>query len=301
MPSTPSQRPAYRLVDLREQIIQGLRSLHAQPELGVAWQQYRQLVIRARGEDDRRLVKVERVLEHLEEPDPGIVEPIPRRLRLLSEDLRSEFDEAWARLLGRTLVENLKGSKHSLRVLAERVRVSAPYLSQLSAGGGPVPSERILSNLREGHDALELLVPAHERPPSEAFSEIDVRARAVREHLRIAPVGVHRPRVTVDHPANRRVELALKECFEAIAERYVDDNEGPIIKELVELLVSADEPLLSSLAWVVRHEHGAAEALRNLQTVSPEVRQRFIDLLNALSPTPNPIDLPNRVAKKETP
>ena len=106
---------------------------------------------------------------------------------------------------------------------------------------------------------------------------------------------------TVDHPASRRVENNLKECFEAIAERYVDDTEGPVIKELVELLVSADEPLLSSLAWVVRNEHGAAEALRNLQMVSPEVRQRFIDLLNTLTPTPHPIDVPNRATKKETP
>ena len=280
--STPSGRPASGLLDLREQIVQGLRGLHSERDLDVAWQRYRQLVVRARGEDNRRLVKVERVLEHLEEPEPGMVEPIPRRLRLLTEDLRPEFEEAWSRLLGRTLVESLKRSKLSLRALGDRVRVSAPYLSQLSAGGGPVPSERILTNLREGHEALELTPPLHERSPSETFSEIGTRASALRDHLKIAPIGAHRPRVTVDHPSNRRLELALKECFEAIAERYVDDNEGPVVKELVELLVSADQALLSSLAWVVRDEQGAADALHNLRTLSPDLRQRFLDLLNAL-------------------
>jgi transcriptional regulator with XRE-family HTH domain len=299
--STPPHKPAFRPIDLREQIVQGLRSLNSERELNDAWLRYRQLVIRARGEDNRRLVKVERVLEHLEEPEPGMVEPIPRRLRLLSEDLKSEFEEAWSRLLGRTLVESLKQSTLSLRTLAEKVGVSAPYLSQLTAGGGPVPSERILAKLLDGHEALELTKPIYERSPKEAFSEIDTRALAVREHLKIAPVGAHRPRITVDHPSNRRLETALKECFEAIAERYVDETEGAVVKELVEILVSSDLALLSSIAWIVRDEQGAVDALRTLRELPPDVRQRFLDLLNSLTPLHIPIDLPNRLAKKEKP
>lgn len=297
--STSPTKVSPRAIDLRDQLIQGLRRVHAEGELDNAWQLYRQLVVGARGEDNRRLVKVERVLEHFEE-DPAVVEPIPRRLRLLSEDLRPDFAEVWARLMGRTLVESLKRSDLPLRALAEQVSVSAPYLSQLSAGGGPVPSERILNNLHRGHQALELAAPVHEPPPAESFREIDARAGAVRDHLKIAPVGAYRPRVTVDHPSNRRIEQSLKECFEAIAERYVDDAEGPVIKELVELLVSADQALLASVAWSVSEEQGAVDALKTLRELSPDVRQRFLDLLKALTPNP-PVDLPSRLAKKDKP
>jgi transcriptional regulator with XRE-family HTH domain len=266
-----------------------------------AWLRYRHLVIRTRGEDNRRLVKVEGVLEHLEEPESGIVEPIPRRLRLLSEDLRSEFDEAWSRLLGRTLVDSLKRSSLSLRVLADKVGVSAPYLSQLAAGDGPVPSERILAKLFEGHEPLELTKPRHERSPKDTFSEIEGRALAVREHLKLAPLGAHRPRITVDYPSNHRLETSLKECFEAITERYMDESEGSVVKELVEVLVAAEPALLSSIAWIVRDEQGAVDALNTLRALPPGVRQRFIDLLNSLTPLGIPIDLPNRLAKKEKP
>ena len=219
-----------RLFDLRGQIVQGLRSLHPERDLAAAWQQHKRLVVTVRTEDNRRLVRVERVLEHLEDPEPDLAEPIPRRLRLIAEDLRSDFEEAWSRLVGRTLVDSLKQSDLSLRTLADLVGVSAPYLSQLSAGGGPVPSERVLLKLRQGHDRLKLPVPQHERAPIEAFSEIDRRARAVREHLEIAPMIARHPRITVDHPANRRLELTLRECFEAIAERYVDETESRVVK-----------------------------------------------------------------------
>jgi transcriptional regulator with XRE-family HTH domain len=258
------------------------------------------MVVSARAEDNRRLVKVERVLEHLEDPEPGLAEPIPRRLRLVAEDLRSEFEEAWSRLLGRTLVDSLKRSDLSLRTMADRVSVSAPYLSQLSAGGGPVPSARILTKLREGHDALGLPLPPHEPTPSEVFREVDSRASAAREHLKITPIVAHRPRVTVDHPANRRMERTLRDCFEAIAERYVDDSDGAVIKELVELLVSADQALLSSLAWVTRDER-AVDALHSLRRLAPDVRQRFLELLSVLTPAQLPFEPQNRLAKKEMP
>jgi len=296
-PSTPEARP----IDLKEQLIRGLRSLHAERDVEVAWQLYRLLVVSAREEDSRRLARVERVLEHLEDPEPSFGDPIPRRLRLLSEDLRAEYEEAWARQLGRTLVENLKRSALSLRVLADRVGVSAPYLSQLSAGGGPVPSDRILAKLREGHEALELPVPSHEPPPSRTFQELESRSSMARDQLKLAPIAAYRPRVTVDHPPSRRLERALRDCFEAIAERYVDEVDGPLIKELVEQLVSADQALLASLAWVARDEEGSVNALHTLRTLSPEVRHRFIDLLNAVSPNQSPVELQNRAAKKDMP
>lgn len=299
--ATVSNASDQRSADLREQLIRDLRGLHAERDTVLAWRMYRQLVVAVREEDSRRLAKVERVLEHLEDPEPTLTEPIPRRLRMLSEDLRAEYEETWARQLGRTLVENLKKSGLSLRALAEQVGVSAPYLSQLSAGGGPVPSDRIVAKLRDGHEALELPVPAHEPPPSESFRELESRASTARDHLRLAPVATHRPRITVDHPPSRRLERSLRDCFEAIAERYVDETDGPLMKELVEHLVSADPSLLSSLAWVARDEQGTVSALQTLRTLPPDLRQRFIDLLSAISPTASPIELPTRAQKKDEP
>src|SRR5205807_4192805 len=129
----------------------------------------------------------------------------------------------------------------------------APYLSQLTAGAGPVPSERILEKLRRGHVAVGVAVPDHPPSPSQAFEELHQRAAAAREHLAIAAVASPRPRVSVEHPANRRVEAALRDSFDVIAERYVD-AEGPIVKELVELLVAADPALLALIAAVGKDE-----------------------------------------------
>jgi transcriptional regulator with XRE-family HTH domain len=298
--TSTSPSPA-RQSDLRELIVQGLRGLRSEPDLQSGWLVYRGLVTSARAEDIRRLVRVERVLEHLGDAEPALDEAIPRRLRLVTEDLRPEFDEAWSRLLGRSLVEGLKLSGFSLRTLADRVAVSAPYLSQLSAGGGPVPSERIIAKLRRGFAALELLEPPHEPTPSELFSELANRANAAREHLKLAPLAGHRPRITVDHPPSPRIELALKECFEAIAERYVDESDGALIKELVEALVSADHTILSSLAWLARDEQGSAAAVQTLRELPAEVRLKVLELIDVLPPTQRLFDLPTRLAKREKP
>src|SRR5205807_8761137 len=119
----PEVRRQWAPAEVLVRLAEGLARLNAESTLAEAWRRYEALLLAAREEDNRRLARIELVFEHVgDEGEPA--QPLPRRLRLVVDGLRVEFEDAWARLAGRTLVENLKMSGLSLRGLADRVAVS---------------------------------------------------------------------------------------------------------------------------------------------------------------------------------
>ena len=272
---------------LSSALTERLGRIHDLPDLDAAWEQYGANLQAVKEPDVRRLSEIETDLDAFN--DPGAAPPsLPMRLPLLlAERLRTELDEAWARLSARSLVGVLKTPSLSFRSLADEVGVSAPYLSQLASGAGPVPSRRVLDKLvaavqRQAGESPQLPVP-----PDEALRPLLARAEAVREFLRQHSNALH-PKVHVDYPADLRHEKALRQSFETIAERSIDPEERSHIKAMLEMLVSADVGTLATLSRMAQDEGGAYALIRALEELDEPVRENLVGLIRSLAPEIQP-------------
>ncbi len=156
----------------RESVIgQQLTHLASRAEIGEAWLEYDATLREIKASDLEMLSPIELAFE---EGDDADLEQLPTRIHALTRSLRSDLQDAWARLRARSLIEGLRQAG-SLRKLASEIHVSAPYLSQLSNGAGPVPSERILTRLEAGLRAAKHEVPATPAPPGDTLKLLEAR------------------------------------------------------------------------------------------------------------------------------
>src|SRR5439155_11111684 len=112
----------------REGVIgQRLSQVASVADLDAAWHQYERTLREVKAADLEMLRPIEVAMD---EEDQEELEQLPSRIHPLSVALRSDLQDTWARLRARQLIEHLKATG-SLRALAPRIHVSAPYLSQL--------------------------------------------------------------------------------------------------------------------------------------------------------------------------
>ncbi len=272
-----------------------LAAVASQPQMEDAWAEYGGIAEAAREHDVRLLHRLEGMLEHdLGEEGVLIRMPAP-----MSERILDDLDDAWARLRGRELASALRSAGPSLRVIATEVSVSAPYLSQLANGAGPVPSRKILGKLEAGLSKLRLPTPESPGPPGELFEAMQQRVQLLRERLRDAERRQATPQVTVEYP-DQRVTRQLEEQFEAVAARSLDLDDGASVRELLGALVEEEGSLLETLTLVLRDEL-LQKALRSIAPLEGDVKRAALTLLGALSPPVAPVSRSRRDTKAPTP
>lgn len=272
-----------------------LSAVASEPGLEEAWAEYGGITDTVRERDLRLLHRFEGVLEH-SLGDENILNRLPTPI---SERILDDLDDAWARLRGRELVRALRSDGPSLRAIAAEVFVSAPYLSQLASGAGPVPSRTVLGKLEAGLSKLQLEIPESPAPPGELFESIAQRAQLLRERLRDAERQKSTPQVTVDYPRHR-IARQLEEQFEAVAARSLDLDSGDSVKELLAALVEEDDTVLELLTLVLRDEL-LQKAIRSIAPLESELKKAAFTILGALGPPPPAVSRTRRDAKAPTP
>jgi transcriptional regulator with XRE-family HTH domain len=272
-----------------------LSAVTSESQLEEAWAEYGGITETVRERDLRLLHRFEGVLEH-GLGDEGVLNRLPTPI---SERILDDLDDAWARLRGRELVRALRSDGPSLRAIASEVSVSAPYLSQLAGGAGPVPSRTVLGKLEVGLGKLQLEIPESPVPPRELFESIAQRAQLLRERLRDAERQQSTPQITVDYP-RQRIARQLEEQFEAVAARSLDLDGGPSVKELLAALVEEDDSVLDLLTLVLRDEL-LQKAVRSIAPLEGELKRAALTILGALGPPPPAVSRPRRDLKAPTP
>lgn len=263
--------------------------------LDAAWHQYEFTLREVKAADLQLLRPIEVAID---EGDQEWPDRLPTRIHPVSLAIRSELQDTWARLRARQLIERLKASG-SLRALATRIHVSAPYLSQLSDGAGPVPSASIISRLEVGLEKVAQEIPAPPIPPPHEALEslLDRIERASEQLARLSRQRVP-PTVSVEYP-NVRKRKHLEDCLRAVAERFVDPDEGDLIEELITAIVSADRPNLAQWARLTRDD-GWKDLATLIAALGDDQRDAFIALVRTLT-TPQPLPQPNPVKKSAEP
>lgn len=291
------QSVSSRSAGLAEVLTTRLAALTSQPELEEAWAEYGAVVETAREHDVRLLHRVEGALEHdLSDETGGGLFRIPS---LVSERVRGDLEDAWARLRGRQLATTLRSAGPSLRAIAAEVAVSAPYLSQLASGAGPVPSRKILDKLETGLTKQRHGLPESPAPPTEFFESLGHRAQLLRERVREVGSQNASPRVTVEY-SDQRVARQLTGQFELVAARSLDIDDGASVKQLLAALVEEDGSLLMTLIAVL-HDEPLQKAIRVIAPLGDDVKRAALTLLGALSPPVEPLGRPQRDNKAPTP
>jgi DNA-binding TFAR19-related protein (PDSD5 family) len=260
------------------QLAQRLTHLAGADDLDASWAEFEAIVRHVKAIDLAALRPVEQAFE--DEDEVG-VDDLPLRLAAIGRALRTDLTEAWSRLRARSLIRELK-PMGSLRALAEKVRVSAPYLSQLSSGAGPVPSEAILRRLEEGLRQERRPIPDAAPAPSAMLQELDRRFDDAEQRLARLRLGRTKPQVSVEYPDSRR-RRQIEECLRLLAERLVDPDEGKLTEELAGLIVSADISELSQLAQVARTD-GLRELLTSALALTNDQRQAIFALIRTMPP-----------------
>jgi transcriptional regulator with XRE-family HTH domain len=267
----------------------------SESQLEEAWAEYAGIADTVKERDLRLLHRFEGVLEH-SLGDEGVVNRLPTPI---SERILDDLDDAWARLRGRELVRALRSEGPSLRAIASEVSVSAPYLSQLASGAGPVPSRTVLGKLEVGLSKLQLEIPESPTPPSELFESIAQRAQLLRERLRDAERQKSTPQVTVDYP-RQRIARQLEEQFEAVAARSLELDSGDSVKALLAALVEEDDSVLELLT-VILHDEMLQKAARSIAPLESDLKRAALTLLGALGPPPPAVSRARRDIKSPTP
>jgi DNA-binding transcriptional regulator YdaS (Cro superfamily) len=266
----------------RESVIaQQLTHLASRAEVADAWLEYDATLREIKASDLDMLSPIELAFEEGDEAD---LEQLPSRIHLLTRSLRSDLQDAWARLRARSLIEGLREAG-SLRKLASEIHVSAPYLSQLSNGAGPVPSERILARLEAGLRAAKHQVPATPAPPGDTLKLLDERIEEVAKRLILLGRRRAKPVVSVEFP-DPRIRKHLEDCLGALANRFVDPEEGKQVEELLAALVSADGPELSQWARLARND-SVRELVAMITRLNDEQRDATLALVKSI-PAPEP-------------
>jgi len=243
-----------------------------------AWAEYGAIAETAREHDLRLLHRFEGILEH----DFGDERVLIRLPTPLSERILDDLDDAWARLRGKELAGALRSAGAPLRAIAAQVSVSAPYLSQLASGAGPVPSRTVLSKLEAGLSKLQLPMPESLVPPRELFEPIEQRVQLLRERLRDAERRQATPQISVDYP-DQRAARQLEERFGAVAARSLDHDSGDVVRELLAALTEEDDSLLELLTLVLRDEV-LQRVVRSFAPLDGDVKRAALTLLGAISP-----------------
>jgi transcriptional regulator with XRE-family HTH domain len=271
-----------------------LAAVASKPQLEDSWSEYEGITETAREHDLRLLHRAEGMLEHDSSDEPLLV----RMPALLSERILDDLDDAWARLRGRQLATALRSAGQPLRAIAAEVSVSAPYLSQLASGAGPVPSRNILGKLEAGLGKLQRPIPESPRPPGELFEPMGQRVQLLRERIRDADRRQTTPQVTVNYPSDR-IARQLEEQFEAVAARTLDRDGGAFVKELLAALVEEDDSLLEILTLLLRDQL-LQKALRSIAPLEGDVKNAALTVLSALSPPAAAVSRPRRETKAPT-
>jgi len=272
-----------------------LSAVASQPELADAWAEYGAIVDTIREHDLRLLHRFEGILEH-ETDDDRVLARLPAPM---SERVLDDLEDAWARLRGRELAGVLRSGGTSLRALAVQVSVSAPYLSQLASGAGPVPSRTVLGKLETGLGKLELPMPQSPVPPRDLFEPIGQRVLLLRERLREADRRHAAPQVTVDYP-HQRVARQLEDQFAVLAARSLDLDSGTSVKELLAALVEEDDSVLQLLTLVLRDE-SLQKAVLSISSLEGDVKRSLINFLSAMGSRAPAVSRTRRDAKAPTP
>ncbi len=227
-----------------------LGSVASATPLEDAWQMYEAMLSVAHAFDLRQVSAVEAAFE--EPADQYINGSLPRRLETVTEVIETDLADSWARLRARSLVDALRESGDSLRSIGGDVQVSAPYLSQLSGGTGPVPSDRVLRKLEEGVAKRGLRVPSSPPSPHEILSALKARLEIARENL--ADVHArHLPQVRVEGVDSGQARM-LEGLFVSLATRLADSHEGLAFKHLLDEIVATDSHNLVTMLKVLQND-----------------------------------------------
>lgn len=272
-----------------------LSVLTSEPELTDAWAEYGDILETVREHDLRLLHRFEGVLEH-ETGDDRVVVRLPSPM---SERLIDDLDDAWARLRGRELAHVLRSQGPSLRAIASQVSVSAPYLSQLAGGAGPVPSRAVLGKLIGGIGKLDLPMPQSPGPPGEQFEAIEQRIQLLRERLRDAERRQAIPQVTVEYP-QQRVARQMEEQFRSVAVRSLDPDNGGAVREVLAALIEEDDSVLEVLTLVLRDEP-LQKAVLSVASLEPDLKRSLLSFLGAMGSRTPAVIRSRREAKAPTP
>jgi len=275
------------------QLAQRLGRLRGAEDLDDGWAEYEAIVRQIRAHDLAALRPFEQAFE--DEDDPAL-DQLQLRLVPLSRTLRTELAEAWSRLRARSLIRELKPIG-TLRVLAGKIGVSAPYLSQLSNGAGPVPSEGMIRRLEEGLRRDGRQLPNAAPAPSETLQGLDRRFDDAEQRLARLRLRRTKPQVSVDYPDGRR-RRQLEDSLRLLADRLVDPDEGTLVEELAGMLVSADIAELSQLAQVARSD-GLRDLFVSVLALTNDQRQALIALMKTMATAPTPVA--TRAPKKKSP
>jgi transcriptional regulator with XRE-family HTH domain len=275
--------PSRRLAgDLPAEFASRLAAASAEPNIEEAWSRYMEVATAAR-EHDLRLVS--RVEGQLDEPPRGEGSVVFRPPSLVTERLRSEFQEVWFRLRGRTLALALKAPGSSLRTIAKQVGVSAPYLSQLTNGVGPVPSRNVLSKMEQGLSKGKQQVPQSPAPPDVHFETLDRRGEILRTRIEDLARSSALPSIEVLEQSGR-VDKTLSEVLTSVALRSRDADDGEAVLHLLRAIVEEDGGLLTALAQLSRDARSVESALI-LHSLPNELRAHLQGLIKAVQVRPS--------------
>ncbi len=297
--SLPDPIDSKRTVQLeklaRESVIaQHLSHLASRAELAEAWVQYETTLREIKASDLEMLGPIELAFE---EGDDADLEQLPARVHAITRWLRSDLQDTWARLRARSLIEALK-QVGSLRKLASEIHVSAPYLSQLSNGSGPVPSERILARLEAGLRSTGPESPTTPMPPGDTLKPVEERIEEITKRLFLLARRRAKPAVSVEFP-DTRIRKHLEDCLGALANRFVDPEEGKLVEELLASLVSADGPELSQWSQLARND-SLRELVSLITLLNDEQRDAMLALVKSI-PAPDPTPQVAVVKKAQRP
>jgi transcriptional regulator with XRE-family HTH domain len=295
-PATPKRQLAHLQQLAREGFVgQRLSQVASLEDLNTAWHQYELTVREVKAADLEMLRPIEVAIE---EDDHAALEQLPARIHPLSAALRSDLQDTWARLRARQLIERLKEAG-SLRALAAKIHVSAPYLSQLSDGAGPVPSASILKRLEAGIVITDQEMPAAQAPPpDEALEVLLQRIHRAAEQLATVSRQRSRPMVSVEYPDARK-RKHLEDCLRAVADRFVDPNDGELVQELITAIVFADQPNLTQWARLTRDDSWKDLAAL-IAALGGDQRDAVISLVKTMAP-PEPLPQLNVIKKSTEP
>ena len=272
-----------------------LAAVASELDLNDAWAEYDAIVDTVRENDLRQLHRFEGVAEHETGDDRVLVRlPMP-----MSERLLDDLDDAWARLRGKELATTLRSGGPSLRAIAGQVSVSAPYLSQLANGAGPVPSRTVLGKLEAGLANLGIDVPKSPVPPKDLLEPIRQRVALLRERLSDAERRQTTPQVTVNYP-DQRIARKLEDQFEALATRSLDLDGGVPVRDLIAALIEEDDSVLDVLTLAVRDE-SLQKAILAIASLEGDVKRHLLGFLGALVPRAPAVTRPRRDTKASTP
>lgn len=296
IPDPPGSKRAIQIEQLaRESVIaQQLSHLASRTALAEAWVQYEATLREVKASDLEMLGPIELAFE---EGDDADLEQLPARVHAITRWLRSDLQDAWARLRARSLIESLK-QVGSLRKLASEIHVSAPYLSQLSNGAGPVPSERILARLEAGLRTASHEPPATPAPPGDTLKPVEERIEEITKRLILLARRRAKPAVSVEFP-DPRIRKHLQDCLGALANRFVDPEEGKLVEELLASLVSADGPELSQWSQLARND-SLRELVAMITLLNDEQRDAMLALVKSI-PAPEPTPQVSVVKKAQRP